>query len=155
MFYVLLASDGSVDRYPYTLIDLRLANPGTSFATQISAETAAAFSCYPVTPTTPPADDHTVNLDRTAVKQGDTWVEEWVSTPASPEQIAERTAAKANDVRADRNRRLAECDWTQIADSPLHPEGKAAWAFYRENLRMVPEQPGFPWEIQWPPLPSA
>jgi hypothetical protein len=43
----------------------------------------------------------------------------------------------------------------QLADSPLSPDDKLAWQFYRETLRMVPEQPGFPWEIQWPPVPGS
>jgi len=66
-----------------------------------------------------------------------------------------KDADQAKVVRADRNQRLAECDWTQLVDSPLDPDGKAAWALYRETLRMVPQQPGFPWEINWPPKPGA
>lgn len=66
-----------------------------------------------------------------------------------------KDATQGDSVRQERNRRLAECDWTQLADSPLDAEGKAAWAFYRENLRMVPQQAGFPWEINWPPKPGA
>jgi hypothetical protein len=150
MFYVLLAADGSVDRYPYTLTDLRRANPGTSFAKQISDDTAASFNCYPVSQTEPPDDDHTVNLERTAIKQGTTWVEEWISTPATPEQIAERTTAKSNDIRTERNRRLAECDWTQLPDAPVNT---AAWATYRQALRDITEQVGFPWSVAWPDQP--
>ena len=150
MFYVLLAADGSVDRYHYTLTDLRRANPGTSFAKQISDATAAAFNCYPVTPTEPPVDDYTVNIERTAIQQDDDWVEQWLSTPATPEQIAERTAAKSSDVRTDRNRRLADCDWTQLPDAPVD---HAAWATYRQALRDVSSQPGFPWDVQWPEEP--
>lgn len=66
-----------------------------------------------------------------------------------------KDATQGDSVRQERNRRLAECDWTQLADSPLDAEAKAAWAFYRENLRMVPQQDGFPWEINWPPKPGA
>lgn len=66
-----------------------------------------------------------------------------------------KDATQGDSVRQERNRRLAECDWTQLADSPLDAETKAAWAFYRENLRMVPQQDGFPWEINWPPKPGA
>lgn len=150
MFYVLLAADGSVDRYPYTLTDLRRANPGTSFAKQISDDTAASFNCYPVSQTEPPADDHTVNLERTAIKQGATWVEEWISTPATPEQIAERTTAKSNDIRTERNRRLAECDWTQLPDAPVDT---SAWATYRQALRDITGQVGFPWSVDWPDQP--
>lgn len=66
-----------------------------------------------------------------------------------------KDAEQGKVVREERNRRLATCDWTQLADSPLNAEGKSAWAFYRENLRMVPEQAGFPWGVQWPPAPST
>jgi hypothetical protein len=154
MFYVLLTADGSVDRYPYTLTDLRRANPGTSFPKKISDETAAEFNCFPVTPATQPADDYTVNLSRTAIKQGDYWVEEWISTPATPEQITERTEAKAAEVRQQRNELLTASDWTQFTDSPLGVDAKLAWALYRESLRMVPEQPNFPWDVDWPVPPQ-
>lgn len=160
MFYVLLAADGSVDRYPYTLTDLRFANPGTSFAKQISDETAASFNCFPVAPTMPPAEDHTINLERTAVKQGKTWVEEWISTPATPEQIAERTAAKSNDVRAERNRRLDATDWRvtyeveKASQDGLGVQFPQNWAIYRQALRDLPNQPGFPWNINWPVIPD-
>lgn len=154
MFYVLLNADGSVDRYPYTLTDLRLANRNVSFAKVITDETAASFNCFPVAPTTPPVEDHTIDLTRTAVKQGDAWVEEWISTPATAEEIAQRTEAKSTSLRDDRNQRLADCDWTQLADSPLDADAKLAWQLYRETLRMVPQQAGFPWNVEWPPVPG-
>lgn len=66
-----------------------------------------------------------------------------------------KDAEQAKVVRAERNRRLADCDWTQLIDSPLTPEAQAAWQFYRENLRMVPDQSGFPWEINWPEKPNT
>ena len=153
MFYVLLTADGSVDRYPYTLTDLRRANPGTSFPKKISDEVAAGFNCFPVTPATQPADDHTVNLERTAVKQGDQWVEEWVSTPATPEQIAERTEAKAAEVRQQRNELLAASDWTQLPDAPT--KDAQAWIAYRQALRDLASQPGFPYAVTWPEKPAV
>ena len=154
MFYVLLTANGTVDRYPCTLTDLKRANPGTSFAKTISDETAATFNCFPVVPTSQPSDDYTVNLTRTAVQQGNQWVEEWVSTPATPEEITERTDNQATAVRAERNQKLADCDWTQLPDSPLDADGKLAWGLYRETLRMIPQQTGFPWNIQWPTQPN-
>ena len=153
MFYVLLAADGSVDRYPYTLTDLRRANPGTSFPKKISDETAAEFNCFPVTPATQPADDYTVNLSRTAIKQGDGWVEEWISTPAPPEQIAERTEAKAAEVRQQRDELLAASDWTQLPDAT--PLDAQAWTTYRQALRDLTSQPGFPHNVTWPEEPAV
>lgn len=60
-------------------------------------------------------------------------------------------ARQASNVRADRNRRLAECDWTQLADAPVD---QAAWASYRQALRDIPAQVGFPWNHTWPALPT-
>jgi len=66
----------------------------------------------------------------------------------------DKDAQQGQVVRDDRNKRLAECDWTQLADSPLDADAKLAWALYRETLRTVPEQPGFPWNVEWPPVPG-
>jgi hypothetical protein len=41
-------------------------------------------------------------------------------------------------VRNQRNQLLAQSDWTQMADSPLTAEQKAAWAVYRQQLRDLP-----------------
>jgi hypothetical protein len=155
MFYVKLNDDGSVDRYPYTLTDLRRSQPNVSFPAQISDETAADFGVYPVTPAEQPAPDHTLNFDRIAVLRDGTWFEEWTSTPATPEEIAERTTAQAQGMRYERNELLARCDWTQLTDSPLDADDKAAWALYRETLRMIPQQTGFPWNVNWPPTPGS
>ena len=150
MFYVKTAPDGSLVQYPYTLPDLRLQNKGTSWPAEISDEVAADFGVFPVTPAPQPADNYTINIERTAIKQGSEWVEQWIETPATPEQITERTNSKAADVRADRNKRLADCDWTQLPDAPVD---RTAWATYRQALRDITAQAGFPWDVQWPVAP--
>ena len=58
------------------------------------------------------------------------------------------------EIRAERDKKLAACDWTQLADSPLTDEQKTAWGTYRQALRDVPAQDGFPWEITWPSEPE-
>jgi hypothetical protein len=47
------------------------------------------------------------------------------------QEEADRVAAR----RAQRNRLLAACDWTQLGDAPLDADTKAAWASYRQSLR--------------------
>ena len=42
-------------------------------------------------------------------------------------------------IRGHRDRLLQDCDWTQLADSPLNSEDKALWATYRQELRDLPE----------------
>lgn len=73
-----------------------------------------------------------------------------VEAKTQEEQDAD-TTSKAAQVRAQRNRFLSDCDWTQLSDSPVD---KTAWAAYRQALRDISGQTGFPWEIQWPHDPN-
>ena len=56
----------------------------------------------------------------------------------------------AVEVRTDRDAKLTESDWTQVADATVD---QATWATYRQSLRDVPEQAGFPSTIAWPTSP--
>jgi hypothetical protein len=58
---------------------------------------------------------------------------------------------KSESARAQRNALLARSDWTQVADAPVD---QAAWATYRQALRDITEQEGFPEVINWPTTPS-
>ncbi len=70
--------------------------------------------------------------------------------PKTPEELDADYKAKAAAVRAQRNRLLSEYDWTQLADAQVD---KQAWAIYRQALRDVPSQDGFPDTIVWPEKP--
>jgi len=61
------------------------------------------------------------------------------------------TAAEA---RAERTQRLFLCDWTQSPDAKVTENERARWRTYRDLLRDVPLQPGFPDEIVWPQEPE-
>ena len=76
-----------------------------------------------------------------------------VTTAAEHETAykAMKDAGQGKAVRESRNRRLSETDWTQLADAPVD---KAVWAAYRQELRDVPTQVGFPWTINWPAQPE-
>jgi hypothetical protein len=64
---------------------------------------------------------------------------------------ASTDAAQAQAIRAMRDQKLSASDWTQLADAPVD---KAAWAAYRQDLRNVPAQAGFPWDVIWPEAPK-
>lgn len=72
-------------------------------------------------------------------------------------QIERETAETimALEIRADRAALLSSTDWTQAADSPLSADERARWAAYRQALRDIPVQGGFPWTIQWPIRPDG
>jgi len=56
---------------------------------------------------------------------------------------------------AQRAAALQSSDWTQLPDVPLTDEQRAAWVTYRQELRDVPSQPGFPGDIIWPIAPDS
>lgn len=100
----------------------------------------------PVAYTEPPAinpERQRIELDAPAKLADGTWEARWKITPIPDSEGAAK-------VREQRNKLLAECDWTQLADSPVD---KAAWATYRQALRDIPAQAGFPWTVTWPVKP--
>ena len=72
--------------------------------------------------------------------------------PSVPEPTEEQQEMQ---VRAARNSLLDLCDWTQLPDAPLTAEQKQEWAEYRQALRDVPEQAGFPDAVIWPSIPET
>jgi hypothetical protein len=62
----------------------------------------------------------------------------------------QRFAQECAAVRSERNELLSSCDWTQLADAPVD---NLAWAVYRQELRDIPSQSGFPWSVTWPTRP--
>jgi hypothetical protein len=69
-----------------------------------------------------------------------------VEAKTQDELDAEKTQ-KANEVRYRRNALLTQSDWTQVADVQVD---KAIWAEYRQALRDITLQEGFPFDIIWP-----
>jgi len=66
------------------------------------------------------------------------------------EYQAMKDAEQAKAVRSQRTQLLKDSDWTQIADSTAD---KTAWATYRQALRDITAQAGFPWTVTWPDAP--
>lgn len=82
-----------------------------------------------------------------------------VITNAKTGKVTERvmTAAEIaslaptpDQIRDQRNQLLTASDWTQVADAPVD---QAAWATYRQALRDIPQQEGFPTDTAWPTKP--
>lgn len=67
-------------------------------------------------------------------------------------QSTETTEQKAQNIRSKRTNLLRKSDWTQGADVPTSTKSK--WTDYRQNLRDLPAQSGFPDSVTWPTQPS-
>ena len=71
--------------------------------------------------------------------------EEWLNMAIDDDY---ETVAK--EVRSKRDKLLNETDWTQMTDTALSAQKQEEYRIYRQALRDVPEQEGFPYEIEWP-----
>jgi hypothetical protein len=60
-------------------------------------------------------------------------------------------AKLAEEIRAERNKKLVESDWSQVVDTPQAIKDK--WAPYRQQLRDITAQAGFPQSVNWPTIP--
>lgn len=150
-----LAPNNVVQTWPYTIVQLRLDNPEVSFPDNIydpetvSDALLATYNVFPVTPTEPPTyDEETQKVEEVnPTFNGSIWSEAWQIVQLTPEEEEHNTQVKAYEVRQERDNLLQQCDWTQLPDSPVDP---AAWTTYRQELRDVPQQAGFPWNVTWP-----
>ena len=78
------------------------------------------------------------------------WYTKYSVADMDQEAIAAKDTEQAKSIRSQRTDKLKDSDWTQVADAPVD---KAAWATYRQALRDITAQTGFPWTIDWPVQP--
>lgn len=155
MTYV-LAPNETVQAFPYSVRQLRRDNPNVSFPSSLSDATLASWNVFPVVDRPAPSFDpatESCNQVNPTFENGE-WVTTWQVTTVDADEIAERLADESEIVREDRNQRLAGSDWTQLVDSPLTAADKTAWATYRQQLRDLTSQAGFPWNVTWPSTPG-
>jgi hypothetical protein len=79
------------------------------------------------------------------------WVQEYVVNELNTEELQKRKENLAVEIRSERDQRLLQSDWTQIPDVPVD---KQAWGVYRQALRDITLQEGFPYSIVWPTPPG-
>jgi len=138
--------------YPITRDQIRRLYPNTSFPAAFTQ--AAGFDWVLDTPA-PVVDAVSHYLQQGApVYDGEVWRQVWEVIPYAGDALAQRQqifeTEKSADIRKERGVLLSESDWTQVADAPVD---KAAWAIYRQALRDLPTQEGFPLDITWPEKP--
>lgn len=144
--HIRLDSNGSLLEYP--VLNLRARFPNVSLPADLSIPNNLPAGYGYVQETSPPscAWDEVV-VEGTPVPVGGSWVQVWEVSPAPDAEKEQRTNSKAVEVRNTRNNKLAQSDWTQLADAQVNKE---LWSTYRQALRDVTTQQGFPWDVSWP-----
>jgi hypothetical protein len=112
-----------------------------------------------------PGDDNARPLNRDGFphRTGSVWLYRYdADTNGVVAKTEEEIAAEAEllpstlaaDTRAERNRRLSEADPMMYEWRPMTSEKRQEWTDYMQALREVPEQEGFPENIEWPEKPE-
>lgn len=152
MTYALI-KNGKVEKYPYSIVDLKQDNPNTSFPQFIPTWMLRELGIVEVS-REEKARSYLKNYTPGEVVFFDgKWVEKLIESDASSFEIEQRIQLKWDQVRAIRNDMLKSSDWTQLPDASLSVEKQREWADYRQVLRDI-TQDADPFFIDWPEEPS-
>ena len=139
----------------YTLGQLRRDNPLTSFPKQIPDELLASYDVYPYTTAERPVYDGMTQV----CKEGDlvevngAWILPLV-VENKPQEVAESA------IRSKRDNLLQATDYIVIRTQEDRFRGNPnasptqAWLDYRQALRDITSQEGFPYSVTWPTKPE-
>jgi hypothetical protein len=132
--------------------EFRAMYPNTGFPTPLTSRAVSDFGGDVVLDGPQPIISYHQIAFRDGVQEIEgQWYTRYSIIDMDEEAKAAADAEQAKNVRASRAEALSASDWTQLADAPVD---KAAWGQYRQALRDVPSQAGFPWDISWPQPPT-
>lgn len=142
--------DGALAKYPYSVEDMRAEYPDVWVSEEPTDEELASCSAKrAVMGPNPTQSSRTHSFSISAVNndQGD------VSIVLVPHEL-DRQLAEFN-MRDARNSALTRCDWVITRAYEEGAPVPAAYLAYRQALRDLPSQPGFPYDYVWPQDPRA
>lgn len=150
--YIKTNGNLAVVTYPYFLGNLKKDYPNISIPLAPTDDQLSRLGIYKVLDTTAPVVDESTQFLLEGIPEyiNDKWHQVWEIKNRSEDAIARRLENEKQSIRSIRNEKLKECDWTQLPDSTVNKE---IWAAYRQALRDITDQEGFPWSVIWPDLP--
>ena len=138
--------------YPIAEDKFRQLFPYTSFPTYFTANTVEPLG-YGIYDFSDAPDvgryEKTVEVAPVRNEYG-IWRQTYAVLPMDDAEKSEVNTQQAALIRAERNRRIADTDWVVIKAFEAGQPQEFSIAAYRQALRDVPSQPGFPWDIIWP-----
>ena len=89
----------------------------------------------------------------TPVKENNQWVQGWKIVELSQQETEERNKLLANSIRIQRDKLLSDTDWVVTKAYENQRPVPLEWVKYRQALRDIPMQVGFPTQVDWPTQP--
>lgn len=139
MFYILIVP-GAEPVYPYTLTDLKRANPDTSFPYDMTNFDAAPWHCYPVQDTTPPEAPDMVAVRAAPELVDGVWHERWTLEPAPPAPVPQSVSMRQARLALLQADLLYQVDATiaAIQDATERRQAQITWDYSTEVHRGDP-----------------
>ena len=138
--------DDAITQYPVTEYEIRTNFSNISFPRDLSTVDFSGLGVVYVTATEIPAFDSISQfvVEGDPTQNNGTWEKTWIVVDRPTDDVAVL-------VRKKRDAELLASDWTQLQNSPVDV---SAWAAYRQDLRDIPDQAGFPTSVTWPTEPA-
>lgn len=149
--------DGQPIGYPIAEDNFRQLFPYTSFPTYFTADTVEnlGYGIYDFS-NAPDVGRYEKAVEVAPVQnEYGIWRQAYAIEPMDDAEKQQADSYQAASVRAERNRRLADTDWMVVKALEAGQPQDFSVATYRQELRDIPSQPGFPWDIIWPTMASA
>lgn len=138
-------TNGNVDQFPYTIGQLRRDHPNTSFPKYVLDDMLATYNVFRVQNAAKP--DHNTDTQYLQSDDAPTLIDGVWTIGFT---VVNKTQAEAEEhIRMKRNTLLQETDWWGVSDRTMTSEE----ATYRQGLRDIPAQDGFPFSVTWPNKP--
>lgn len=141
--------------YPYNINLLRKDFPNTSFPNNMESQSVLLtdFGVHRVIESSCPEYD-TFTQKATELQPiliEEEWTQHWEVQELTADEVQVVYDSHAAEVRANRYRLLVESDWTQFKD--VSDDISNIYTLYRQELRDISKQAGFPFNIVWPAIP--
>tara|TARA_S200002703_G_scaffold159506_1_gene173224 strand:+ start:2558 stop:3010 length:453 start_codon:yes stop_codon:yes gene_type:complete len=144
--------DGAITKYQVNATDVQNKYPNTSFPFPLEEQDLTSFGIVTVLQTDKP--DYNVKThscsEGTPAFSDNAWRQTWVLTAHDQAKLDQLLNSDKTAARSMRDKLLSESDWTQLPDAAVNASD---WTAYRQALRDVPSQSGFPNDITWPTKP--
>jgi hypothetical protein len=139
--------DGALAKYPYFLEEMRAENPDVWISNEPTDEELAACNAKKTVMGPNPTQSSRTHTFETSFTDNEDGT---VTIVYVPQELDRRLAAF--NMRDARDSALTRCDWVITRAFEEGNPVPANYLAYRNALRDLPSQPGFPYEYVWPVL---
>lgn len=156
MKYIKTDNQNNILEYPYLIGKFVKDNPNISFPSEITDEFLVEYNIFKVKMLPTEHFDYTqYAIPLNPFFENGVWKQGYEIVDKTEEQLALEFKAQSKGIRQKRNKLLLESDWVVAKAYEFETEVPQEWKEYRQALRDIPSQEGFPFVVIFPQLPTV